>query len=96
MDKIQAGLSGIIVGLVLTSGSILYCNPDVDKVKVFQRENKPPVMRMYRRGSDGIYVEDLNIQNDYIKLDKHLERINNEADRNIEEAEIKKTVRWYE
>ena len=47
-------------------------------------------------GADGIYVENPQIKGEYIPIDNYLKTIPLEADRNIEEGQIEKAVKWYE
>jgi hypothetical protein len=96
MDKETIGLIGLCAGAVVVVASVLSSPPDVGRAQVFQRENKPAVMRMYRwGGKDGIYVADSENPRNYIPLDKYLRGIEGKADRNLEEAAIKKVVGWY-
>lgn len=88
---------GFAVGVgIMSIVSILGYNlgmPNVNEAKIFQRENgKPAVIRMYKPGFDGIFVER---DKKYIPMKNYLETILDEADRNIEEELIKKAVEWY-
>ena len=92
---IIGGGLGLIAGILLTAGAMFSSSPNVDRTQVFQRGNEPAVMRMYRTGADGIYVEDQREKGSYIKLETYLARMENEADRNIEDAKIRRAVGWY-
>lgn len=98
IDKIDAGLMGAIMGIIVTLGVVSYHSPDVSRAEIFQRENKPAIMRIYRpQASDGIYITDSKNKNIYdVPLKQHLETITNKADREIEEVLIKKAVGWYD
>ena len=84
---------GGIVGAVLAFGVAFDNPPDTNKVKVFQRENHPAVMRFYRLGRDVLYVEDSN--NTFIPLNSYLNKIPDKSNRRIEEEQIKKATEWY-
>lgn len=91
---IGAGIMGFGGGFLTAMGLSLAVGPNVEKAEIFQRGEKPSVMRMYKDGRDEIFVE--NVSGEYIRLDDYLPKIQDKADRQIEEAEIRKTVRWYE
>ncbi|MFA4953224.1 MAG: hypothetical protein WC584_03305 [Candidatus Pacearchaeota archaeon] len=94
---IVSGVVGISAGIIMGLAAYTYGRPNVDNGKVFQREQgKPAVMRIYKSGSDGVLVENPEKKGEYILMSKYLDGIKNKADRKIEEAEIYKTVRWYE
>jgi len=97
MSEAQAGILGILAGTIITSGMVFCFRPDIRGAEVFQRENKPAVMRMHRVGRDGIYVADLKFKGNYFRpLCQYLKKIENESDRQIEEITMKKLVGWYE
>ena len=89
-----AGLAGFTTGLWLS----VFTGVNVtEQIKIYQREQgKPSVMRIYKSGPDGIFVENSEKKGEYIFMSNYLDRIKNEADREIERAEIKKVVKWYE
>jgi len=81
-------------GGVVTIAGFLDHSPDIDTGRVFQREDKPLVMRLYRSiGRDGIYVDSGN--GEYVTLNKYLRSIKSEGEREVERAAIKKAVSWY-
>lgn len=94
IDKISAGGIGLVTGICISTGFMIYNTPNTSRVEVFQRENKPAVMRIYKTGSDGLYVE--SVKDKFITSNQYLKQIPNEADRKIEEAKIKKIVGWYD
>lgn len=101
MDKTEigflAGLAGLLAGMsIMLVADMAFPPLDINRIKVFQRENKPEVMRLCRNGRDGVYVADSNNKQEYIKQDQYLATIENPADREIEKALIRKTVGWYE
>jgi len=96
MAKEMSGLVGMFVGMLYMIGIGVLFPSRVDKVQVFQREDKPSVMRLYRPGRDWIYVADSNDSKNYISLGRYLNRIENKANRATELATIKKTVGWYD
>lgn len=89
MDNLNFFSLGGLCGMLLTSSIFLLNSPDVSEVKIFERENRPTVIRMYRYGSDGIYVEE---EEKYISIKQYLNKIENKYDRNIEKSEIEKLV----
>jgi len=101
--EIPKGIAGLSLGFI---GGMFFCLglsycllPQIERADTLQRaNNKPTVMRMYRLGVDGIYVENDNspIRQRYIKLNKYLDGIKDHADRDVEEALIKKAVGWYD
>lgn len=102
MDKANAGFLGGMIGLfivIVTGTYAIYGKSPIaggDEIRIYQREQgKPNAMRLYRTGADGILVEDPKDKRKYIALDKYLETIQDEADRNVEKAEIEKIVEWY-
>ena len=97
MDKFNAGWVGFLAGTVALVGVALYTPPAVNRTEIFPRDNKPAVMRMYKNGRDGIYLQSPIDKNHYnITLKQHLKKIENKADREIEETEIKRAVGWYD
>ncbi|MDO8467549.1 MAG: hypothetical protein Q7S56_01205 [Nanoarchaeota archaeon] len=96
ISKLEVCLFSLIIGGAIGSVANFLTAPGVNKVKISQRENAPAVMRMYKQGNDGIYVENPQIKGEYILIDDYLKKIPLEADRNIEEGQIKKAVKWYE
>ncbi|MEK6895167.1 MAG: hypothetical protein AABX48_01470 [Nanoarchaeota archaeon] len=95
-SKLEVGILGLAAGVLLAIPINLLNRPDVNKIKIFQRENAPAVMRMYKSGKDGIYVENPKIKGEYILIDDYLKTIPDKADRRIEEGKIEKAVKWYE
>ena len=94
---IIGGLSGMLGGMLLVVSLNSSNPPLIDHVKTFQRQEKPAVMRLYKNlGADGILVENSEKKGEYILLEPYLLTIKNKLDRKIEEAEIKKAVKWYE
>ena len=89
---ILSGFVGGLLGIIINTDSA----PVIDKIEIYQRESKPAVMRLYKSGRDGILVENSEKKGEYIQLDAYLGKIPSKADRRIEEAEIRKAVRWYE
>jgi hypothetical protein len=95
--KNEIGFLEFMAGLVVGGSIALTCHwgiPNINEVKTFQEENRPAIMRLYKTGRDGIMV-DPEKDGTYVTLSKHLGTINDEAERVIEEARIKKTVGWY-
>lgn len=87
-----AGIFGMIAG-----GVIAISGPsDAYKLKVFQRENKPSVIKLYRFGRDAIYVENSERKGEYITLDSYLAGIKDAADKKIEQENIRKAVDGYQ
>ena len=93
--EIKAGGIGLIVGIVYATGIAFYGGSSVKEAKIFPRENKPAIMRMYKAGNDVLYVADTKDKNNYIPMKQHLEKIADESDRELEEATIKKDIGWY-
>jgi len=87
---ILAGLIGLISGIELAN----LINGGVDHVKIFPRENNQSIIRMYRPGPDEIFV---GLENNtiYLPIRTYLSNIQDKAIRNLEQAEIEKTVDWY-
>jgi len=101
MNKITLGMAGLVgaaIGVFVMGLSAIavnyYSPPDVNRAEVFQREHKPPVMRIYRGGKDRIMVAKSEEGKNYITREKYLGGIKDEADRKIEEAKIEKLVGW--
>ena len=88
-----SGLIGALAGILLAEGIFFVQTSEIAEIKLFQRENKPAIMRLYKAGRDGLYVEQEGI---FVPEGAYLAKIPNEADREIERAEIRKAVRWYE
>lgn len=55
--KIFPYIIGAVAGVVLTCAAFVCSPPDVEYIKPFQ-ENNQKLMRVYRSGLDGIFVED--------------------------------------
>ena len=94
-DPILYGLAGITVGLAIGVAIFSVTSPG-GKFRTFQREDgKPTVMRMYRGNMerDGIFVQSDN--GEYITLREHLARIPSEADREIEDIQIRRLCGLY-
>lgn len=90
-------VSSLIVFLFPFFLSIFVLPPVVDDIKVFQEEGKPNVMRLYKPGMDEIFVENPEKQGEYIGSNTYLvKNIKDKADRGVEEARIKKLVKWYD
>ena len=66
-----------------------------DKVKLFERENKPDVIRIYKVGMDSIRVEG-TAEGDFYSLETYLKTIPDKPERALEEVEIKALIKWYE
>jgi len=90
---VSAGL-GLVIGACMVLGASLSSSPKVDRVEIFQRDDKPTVMRMYKPGMDGIMVEESD-GTGYIRLDTYLDRFENESQKEIEKADIRGAVGWY-
>ena len=89
------GVFGTLAGLILGSQALPTVTSYNDYLQRFERQDGPAVVRFYRQGRDDIFVEEGN--NHYTPLEKYLQTgMQNQADRDIEEARIKKTVKWYE
>lgn len=95
-EKISPGLTGFLAGAAAGLILSLAWPPPTNEIEVFQRENKPAAMRIYRMGADYICVEDSKREGKYIPLSEYLDCIEDKAEREIEKAEIKKIVGWYE
>ena len=71
--------------------------PIVYEVKGFQEQGQPNVIRLYKPGVDLIWVQDSAESENYPRLEAYLKKnIKDRADRGIEEARIKKLVKWYD
>ena len=93
-DYFTGACVGFAIGIVT---EMLIGRPRVDNGKVFQREQgKPAVMRLYKVGPDRILVENPERKGEYIPMDRYLSKIQDKAERKIEEAQIEKAVKWYE
>ena len=90
------GLAGVFIGFFGTVGFISYCSPDATSLRTFERANKPAVIRLYRPGSDGIYVEGKSNTGKYIPLDTYLGTIPQEVNRRLERLDIEELVGWYD
>ncbi len=96
VNLLEGALGGMAIGAVFNfmGGSLFSLN--VNEVRVFERDDGPNVMRLYRKLSiDGIIVYDSKL-NKYIPFKDYLSGIENKADRIIEEGRIKKSVGWYD
>jgi hypothetical protein len=66
MDKNEESLcKGLVVGGICGAvgvlGSLVSFTihpPDVDEVRIFREEEQPAVMRLYRSGTEGHFIED--------------------------------------
>jgi len=97
LSKFEVGLFSLAFGVIIGGGFAMLDKPQLTKSQIFQRgQEKPAVMRMYKPGMDRILVENPERKGEYIPVKNYLRRIRNKSDRKIEEAEIEKTVRWYE
>ncbi len=57
-DRVNDLLFGAIIGVALSGLVGATINGKVEEIKIFQRENsKPAIMREYRVGFDGLYVQ---------------------------------------
>ena len=86
-------ISNIVYGVVFMFTGALIINP-TRGVKVFPRENKPAVARLYSFGPDKIMVEDKNGEYLYESFDTYLNSIPDEVERATEKARIEKLVGW--
>lgn len=101
--RIRDGLHAVVdrLSAFLTGGSVVAVlaramPPDVQEVKIFQREQgKPAVMRTYKSGRDGLLVQDGENEGRYIPLYQYLNTIKDKSDREIENATIRKIAEWY-
>lgn len=97
-DIVYTGIAGIILGVSLGSVTCrgLQSSKAIDSAKTYRREGKPEVIKiMYNSTSTkDLLVKDAK-EDKYVTLDKYLESIPNEADKKVEEAEIKKAADWY-
>lgn len=90
------------MGAVSIGGALLYVDykyPPIDgsdEIKVFQRQGKPNLMRLYRTGADVILAENPESKGTYIICSEYLKTIKHPAERKIEEGEIEKTIGWYD
>jgi len=98
-----AALVGGTIGTLFGAIIALSISPTLpiglNDAEIFQREEgKPAVMRIYKPGSDCLAVQTRNKdgREKYILLRDYLQTIPNEADRGIEEAEIRKAAHWYD
>ena len=96
LDLIETTAAGALLGIGLTATLVLSNSSDITNARTFQREeNKQKIIRAYRRGADGVLVEDSASSGNYIRLDKYLQSISDRSDKKIEEEKIKKIVNWY-
>lgn len=97
LDEIKIGLVSAGFGIIGTLLSVGFgIRPLVNEARIFQREEgKPAIMRTYKSGSDGLLIQDMENKGRYIPLNIYLQNIQNEADKQIEKATIKKVAEWY-
>ncbi len=72
--------------------------PGIDKIEIYNRENKPNVMRVFRPGRDGILMENPDESGIYdLSLRRYLRKtIEDKAERKIERINIKKLAGFYD
>ena len=51
-------------------------------------------MRVYKIGTDSIYVENTNSAGEFMHFENYLNKIQNKYDRAIDKAKIEKLVGW--
>jgi len=92
---VVAGMGIFGMGMIL--GGVL-APLDVREAKIFQREEgKPAVLRLYCSPfhSYELMVQDSKDNRRFIPSSVHLSGIKDRADREVEEAEIKRAAEWY-
>lgn len=86
---------GLIIGM-LAIFVIAKGGTDIEKIEVFQREDKPTVIRVYRSSAmDLIFIQDPEVKDRYISQEEYLEGIPDEVERRIMEIKIKEIAGWY-
>ena len=86
---LAVGVCALVGGMML--GSALPV-PTIES-RIFRREGKPSVLRVYKRGFDTLMVEGRDGK--YVPVNSYLSGISNESDREVEMAEILKAAEWY-
>lgn len=91
---------GLFVGCAFTASFYFFqVGGHVSRAEVYQRGNKPAVMRVYKSGPDTLLVEDKfagESTGKYLSMEEHLKSFSNETHRQQEETDIKAAARWYE
>ena len=96
-SRIYDGFLGCAFGFILGGVGCMLDGSCIDTVKVFEKDGKSAVMRVYANyGSDKILVETNPGSGNYCTLDKYLSWLSDFSDRDIERATSKKNVRCYE
>lgn len=101
MGQLEKGcIMGCIIGTTIGFASGLgvaagTAGGGTSDARIFERENQPVVMRVYKKGADTILVQDNPCdQTHYVALDSYLGTILDPQKREIEEVNIKKLVGW--
>jgi hypothetical protein len=96
LKRIIIAGTGIVAGFILAAGLGSFEGPCIGNARVFQEDNKPKVMRLYKVGSaDQLMVEDLENVGCYVPSKIYLNAIENEPDREIEAIKLRKRANWY-
>ncbi len=95
-SKWMGRVLAVTIGISATLGLEQVLGPNINYIRMYERPGKPTLMRMYRHGMDKIMVQDKAKNGEYVTLDNYLSTIPDPADRNIEDAEIRKAVKWYD
>lgn len=90
-------LLGLVIGIVTTIPWASWVPSQKDDIaRIIKQENQPNVIRTHEsRGPDHIYVQDLENPNDpYRSFKQHLNSIEGEYNKDMEDARIRKQVGW--
>ena len=94
-ERISGAFFSFACGIGAYAIMSLADSPRVTGVKIFEREDNLPIMRLYGISRDAIYIQDDEDNSSYVPLKEYLWNIEGEADRKLEEAKIKKFIGWY-
>lgn len=85
----------IYFGVGAMTGMILLGADHIRDVKIFPRENKPAVMRIYRPGPDKIMIQNRADPSSYnVGLEDYLRTIEDLDKRDAELREISELIDW--
>ena len=85
------------IGLVGITSSFVPFPLLVEKMEIYGREDKPDVMRIFKRGKDGIFLENPDEPGIYdVSFGRYLRGIEDRAERDREKIKIRELAGFYD
>jgi hypothetical protein len=75
---------GVIAVSVLNWVGFLYFPPRISHVKIYEKNNQK-IIRLYKNGRDGYFIEEPPQSNNFISLNSYQKRVDSELEVKVEE-----------